>query len=121
MFRNRPCAHRPRMRPSREAMEERALLDAALPHVKHLAVHAEVSAAKRAPAPTVSKLPSAPTSRITTVPANGDVNPSGLAVIPAGFPGDGLIHTGEYLVSNFNNSTVTPIGTKPRTLGRYVM
>jgi hypothetical protein len=72
MFRSRPCAHGPRMRPSLEAMEERALLDAALPHVKHLAAHAEVSAAKRAPVPIVSQLPSAPTSRITTVPANGD-------------------------------------------------
>ena len=42
------------------------------------------------------------------MPANGDVNPSGLAVVPAGFPGGGLIHAGEYLVSNFNNSTNTP-------------
>ena len=69
---------------------------------------AEVSAAKRAAAPIVTNLPSAPTSSITTVPANGDVNPSGVAVVPAGFPGGGLIHAGEYLVSNFNNSTNTP-------------
>ena len=42
------------------------------------------------------------------MPANGDLNPAGLAVVPAGFPGGGLIHAGEYLVSNFNNSTNTP-------------
>ncbi len=105
MFQNRPCSRRLRVRPSLDTLEERALLNAAMPHVKHLAVHAEVSAAKRAAAPIVPNLPSAPTSRVTTVPANGDVNPYGLAVVPAGFPRGGLIHAGEYLVSNFNNST----------------
>jgi len=40
--------------------------------------------------------------------SSGDVNPSGLAIVPAGFPGGGLIHAGEYLVSNFRNSTNTP-------------
>jgi hypothetical protein len=44
---------------------------------------------------------------VTTVPANGDVNPYGLAVVPARFPGGGLIHAGEFLVANFNNSTNT--------------
>ena len=108
MFRSRPSSRRPQLRPSLEALEERALLNAALPHVKHLAVPAEVSAAKHAAAPIVTNLPSAPTSSTTTVPANGDVNPSGVAVVPAGFPGGGLIHAGEYLVSNFSNSTNTP-------------
>jgi uncharacterized protein (TIGR03118 family) len=107
MFQNRPASRRPQVRPSLDALEERALLDAALPHVKHLAVPAEVSTAKRAAAPIVPKLPSAPTSSVTTAPANGDVHPSGLAVVPAGFPGGGLIHAGEYLVSNFNNSSNT--------------
>jgi uncharacterized protein (TIGR03118 family) len=107
MFRNRPSSRRPRMRPSLEALEGRALLNAALPHVKHLAVPAEVSAAKRARAPIVPNLPSAPTSSITTVPANGDVNPYGLAVVPAGFPRGGRIHPGEFLVSNLNNSANT--------------
>jgi hypothetical protein len=108
MFRNRPSSRRPRIRPSLDALEGRVLLDAAPPHIKHLAVPAEVSAARRAAASIVPDLPSAPTSRITTVPANGDVNPSGVAVVAAGFPGGGLIHAGEYLVSNFSNSTDTP-------------
>ena len=107
MFQNRPSSRRPHMRPSLDALEERALLNAALPHIKHLAVHAEVSAAKKAAAPIVPNLPTTPTSSITTVPASGDVNPYGLAVVPAGFPGGGLIHPGEFLVSNFNNSTNT--------------
>ncbi len=110
MFQNRSRSRRRQMemRPSVLALEERALLDASLPHVKHLAVPAERSAAERAAAPIVSKLPSAPTSRITTVPGNGDLNPAGLAVVPAGFPGGGLIHAGEYLVSNLSNSTNVP-------------
>ena len=37
----------------------------------------------------------------TTVPANGDVNPYGVAVVPASV---GALHRGDVLVSNFNNS-----------------
>src|SRR5579863_5459225 len=40
----------------------------------------------------------------STVPPNGDVNPYGVAFVPAGFPGDGIIASGDVLVSNFNNS-----------------
>ncbi|MEY9967577.1 hypothetical protein ABIA33_005650 [Streptacidiphilus sp. MAP12-16] len=38
----------------------------------------------------------------STVPANGDVNPYGVAVVPASH---GLLHRGNVLVSNFNNSS----------------
>jgi hypothetical protein len=97
-----------RMRPSLDLLEERALLNAAMPHHhRHSAVPAEVFAAKRPVVPIVPKLPSMPNSRITTIPANGDVNPYGLAVVPAGFPGGGPLHPGEFLVANFNNSTNT--------------
>lgn len=41
--------------------------------------------------------------QISTAPANGDLNPYGLAEVPAGFP-EGSIKSGELLVSNFNNS-----------------
>jgi hypothetical protein len=37
----------------------------------------------------------------STVPANGDVNPYGVAVVPASV---GMLHRGDVLVSNFNNS-----------------
>jgi hypothetical protein len=40
----------------------------------------------------------------TTMPANGDVNPYGVAFVPAGFPSGGTISPGYVLVSNFNNS-----------------
>jgi hypothetical protein len=40
----------------------------------------------------------------TTMPANGDVNPYGVAFVPAGFPSGGSIAPGNVLVSNFNNS-----------------
>ncbi len=40
----------------------------------------------------------------STIPANGDVNPYGVAFIPEGFPAGGSLAAGDVLVSNFNNS-----------------
>jgi DNA-binding beta-propeller fold protein YncE len=40
----------------------------------------------------------------STIPANGDLNPYGVALIPDDFPGGGLVRPGDVLVSNFNNS-----------------
>ena len=40
----------------------------------------------------------------STVPADGDLNPYGVAIVPPGFPGGGAIKPGDILVSNFNNS-----------------
>jgi hypothetical protein len=40
----------------------------------------------------------------STIPANGDVNPYGVAFVPSGFPGGGALAAGDVLVSNFNNS-----------------
>jgi hypothetical protein len=96
-----------RVRPSVDALEAREVLNSAAPHLRHLAVAADVFADRRGSAPIVPNLPTAPTFQVTTVPANGDVNPYGLAEVPAGFPKGGLIHAGEFLVSNFNNSTNT--------------
>ena len=39
----------------------------------------------------------------STIPANGDVNPYGVAFVPWDFPDGGIIHGGDVLVSNFNN------------------
>src|SRR6202008_4098147 len=39
-----------------------------------------------------------------TVPANGDVNPYGVAFVPNGFPRGGVLRGGDIIVSNFNNS-----------------
>jgi hypothetical protein len=39
----------------------------------------------------------------STVPGNGDVNPYGVAFVPPGFPGGGLLKPGDILVSNFND------------------
>ena len=43
----------------------------------------------------------------STSPANGDLNPYGLAVVPKGFP-MGTLQPGQLLVSNFNNSAMPP-------------
>ena len=41
---------------------------------------------------------------VSTVPPNGDVNPYGVAFVPPGFQaGNGPLHPGDILVSNFNN------------------
>jgi hypothetical protein len=41
---------------------------------------------------------------VSTVPANGDVNPYGVAFVPPGFPTGGAINAGDILVSNFNSN-----------------
>ena len=41
---------------------------------------------------------------VSTVPANGDVNPYGVAFVPRSVPTDGVLRPGDILVSNFNNS-----------------
>ena len=41
----------------------------------------------------------------STIPANGDLNPYGVAFVPDGFPSGGLIQSGDVLVSNFNDSS----------------
>jgi hypothetical protein len=39
----------------------------------------------------------------STIPANGDLNPYGVAFVPQDFPGGGTIAPGDVLISNFNN------------------
>ena len=39
----------------------------------------------------------------STIPANGDVNPYGVAFVPRAFPRGGTLAPGDVLVSNFNN------------------
>jgi len=46
-----------------------------------------------------------PVRTVSTVPANGDVNPYGVAFVPNNFyTGSGPLKHGDILVSNFNNS-----------------
>jgi hypothetical protein len=40
----------------------------------------------------------------STIPENGDLNPYGIAFVPAGFPSGGVISQGDVLVSNFNDT-----------------
>lgn len=40
----------------------------------------------------------------STIPANGDLNPYGVAFVPGFFAGGGTLAAGDVLVSNFNNS-----------------
>jgi hypothetical protein len=45
-----------------------------------------------------------PPAAVSTIPSNGDVNPYGVAYVPATVPTDGLLQKGDILVSNFNDS-----------------
>jgi hypothetical protein len=122
---HRPLARR-RTHVALESLEGRAMLSGTMPHLDHgLKISAQVAAVKKATHPIVTSLPATPSSSITTVPANGDVNPYGIAVVPAGFPRGGLLSPGQILVSNFNDKanvqgtgttivTVTP-GQSPTT------
>ena len=51
---------------------------------------------------TPAFLPS-PVQIVSTIPANGDVNPYGVAFVPPGFP-SGTLNPGDILVANFNNN-----------------
>jgi len=52
--------------------------------------------------PSNSILASLPNVTTSTVPANGDLNPYGVAFVPAGFPAGANIAPGDVLVANFN-------------------
>ena len=51
-----------------------------------------------------------PVRVVSTVPANGDGNPYGVAFVPPSFPTGGAIKPGDVLVSNFNNAPTTTGG-----------
>ena len=64
-----------------------------------------------AKAPIVPNLPKGAFQSLTTIPANGDLNPYGVAFVPPGFPTGGSLHPGDILVSNFNSSPNNQNGT----------
>ena len=94
-----------------EALETRALLSAsgfasganALPALAAAAVFPGPMQ-PHATSSIVSQLSATPTINAPTVPANGDVNPYGVAFVPDGIARGGKLHDGDILVSNFNNS-----------------
>jgi hypothetical protein len=45
-----------------------------------------------------------PKAMFNVVPSNGDGNPYGVSIVPAGFPSGGVLHSGEALVVNFNSA-----------------
>lgn len=53
--------------------------------------------------PVIPQLAATPTFSDSTVPANGDVNPYGVAFVPFGFIDNKVLQPGQILVSNFNN------------------
>jgi hypothetical protein len=55
-------------------------------------------------APVLPELSTSPLQVVSTLPSNGDLNPYGVAFVPHEFAWGGKIHSGDVLVSNFNNS-----------------
>ena len=108
----RPHSHRRRaFRPICDRLESRELLSGTMSLVHPAAEPAAMVAGHpdaqphRLRGPILPKLNPNPDASFSTVPSNGDVNPYGVAIVPKGFPGGGLIHPGDTLVSNFNNSS----------------
>jgi hypothetical protein len=77
----------------------RALAAAATAGVAGALLLAGASAAAAQTVPFIGGFGS-PTTVMSTVPGNGDVNPYGVAVVPRS---EGLLQQGDVLVSNFNN------------------
>ena len=87
-------ARRTRVTPSCESLESRQLMDAAGVGSASALLEAQAAASTTQPSHSfISLLPSSPTNSFSTIPANGDLNPYGVAKVPRGF-----------LVTNFNNS-----------------
>ena len=55
--------------------------------------------------PIIPNLPANTTLSALTVPANGDVNPYGVAFVPIDFAKGGLLSPGDIAVANFNNGS----------------
>jgi hypothetical protein len=49
--------------------------------------------------------------QVSTIPANGDANPYGLAFVPYGFPSYAAVKPGQLLASNFNDAATQGLGT----------
>jgi hypothetical protein len=105
--------HTPRRRraslPTCEALEPRELLSG-MPWLDRAAhrlpwMVETRSLAVKFKGPIVTRLPVSPNASISTVPANGDLNPYATAVVPSGFPKKGLLKPGDTLVTNFNSSS----------------
>lgn len=86
-------------RPTLEGLEARALLSTML------TLQAEVSALRAHPTSQSILQNLTPLLTATTVAANGDNNPYGVAFIPKDFPAGGILKPGDILVSDFNNGT----------------
>jgi hypothetical protein len=89
-----PAIPRRNVQPSCEALESRQVLSSTGLGSSLAIQHAQTAVTTTSTDSFISQLPSAPTSSVSTVPANGDVNPYGVAKVPRGF-----------LVTNFNNSS----------------
>ena len=109
MIRNQRSLRSVTAHPCIDSLELRTMLNAAMPDVGHgPSAAADVFiAANEHPQPPaiITQLASAPDVKVTTEPANGDVNPYGVAIVPPGFPPGGLIKPGQILVANFNDSS----------------
>ncbi len=89
-----------------EGLEPRALLSTLGSAPPTAEVHALATSTPRYVAGRSPLLPYLPTTpqvtASTSTPSSGDLNPYGVAVVPANFPKSGLLQPGDTLVSNFN-------------------
>ncbi|HKM53922.1 MAG TPA: hypothetical protein VJY33_10965 [Isosphaeraceae bacterium] len=98
-----------------ENLESRQMLSVTHPVPHHGNVPAEVASVDFQPdkmkkhhnpqtPPFLTQVQLMSQQTVSTVPSNGDVNPYGVAYVPANFARGGILNPGDILVSNFNNS-----------------
>ena len=95
-------------RPGCESLESLALLSTLAPAAPTGLAAAQVQGA--ASSVTVA-LPGTPTESISVLPGNGDDHPVGVAIVPKGFPGNGVTTPGDILVTNANSKGVPGAGS----------
>jgi hypothetical protein len=106
-----PRCRRRGLLPTCQSLESRELLNGTMlmdthTHTPPAVLDARTSArAHKFHGSVVGQLPALPDQSVSTVPANGDVNPYGAAVVPVGSPAGGKLRPGDVLVSNFNDSS----------------
>jgi hypothetical protein len=111
-----------KFRPQCDGLESRALQSSMSQAHAASAVHiASFRSEHSFHGPILSRLSSIPDQATNIVPANGDQNPYGVALVPEGFPRGGVLKPGDVLVANFNNAGTTASGGNLQGLGTTIV
>jgi hypothetical protein len=86
-----------------EPLEDRCLLSGGF-QPPHPTPEFKVTESQHHRPPIIPHLGQAPRQAFSTIPANGDLNPYSVSFVPLDYHGGGVLHPGDILVDNFNDS-----------------